>query len=132
MNRNINKRGLSTIEFLFVIIIIFMLVGLIMVFMAAAVKEANDAERRSHIAQLMRILLTLKVYSGTFPVEIHECRIGKDCQVFDKILEEKILDIPVDPRGEDYYYRYVSDGENFILKAILADGSEYVYNTQGK
>lgn len=129
MRNKAYNQGLSTVEFFVVIIIIFCLMGCIMVFMAGAVKEANDAERRSHVAQLMRILLTLKINTGTFPVQAEECSIGKDCEVFDKILADNLLDIPTDPRGPGYYYYYQSDGENFSLRAILGDGTEYIYKT---
>ncbi|MDD4409243.1 MAG: hypothetical protein PHW52_01145 [Candidatus Pacebacteria bacterium] len=120
-------QGLATVEFFVVIIIIFFLIGCIMIFMAGAVKEANDAERKSCIAQLMRILLTLRIDSGEFPIQPMECAIGKDCANFDKILTDKLLYIPKDPRGEGYYYYYRSDGKSFSLKAIMANGSSYVY-----
>jgi len=126
------ESGLATVEFFVVIIIIFLLIGCIMVFMASAMKEANDAQRKAHIAQFMRILLTLKVSSGLFPVQPEECAVGKDCYNLDKVLTEKLLDIPMDPRGEGYYYYYRSDGEDFYLRAVMANGKPYVYNTNNK
>lgn len=123
------KYGLSTVEFLVVIIIIMMLSALVMVFMSVAIKEANDAERKADIAQLMRILLALRIEDEVFPIESEECEIGKNCTLFDKALESKYVEIPNDPRGEGYHYRYRSDGNDFILKATMSDGSVYVYDT---
>jgi type II secretory pathway pseudopilin PulG len=123
------KYGLSTVEFLVVIIIIMMLSALVMVFMSVAIKEANDAERKADIAQLMRILLALRIDKEAFPVEKEECEIGKNCHVFDAALKSKYVEIPNDPRGEGYHYRYSSDGNDFTLKATMSDGSVYVYDT---
>jgi hypothetical protein len=42
------------------------------------------------------------------------------------------VDTPYDPRGEGYYYYYWSDGEDFKLRAIMANGTDYVYSTSKK
>jgi type II secretory pathway pseudopilin PulG len=123
------NQGLSAIEFFVVVIIIGLLTGCIMIFMMSTIQEANDAERRSDIAQLMRILVIAKINDGLFPFESAECEIGNTCSVFDKMLEDQMIDPPKDPRGGENYYRYWSDGFTFILKATMSDDSEYVYDS---
>lgn len=123
------NQGFSTIEFFVVIIIIALLTGLIMVFMMATIKEANDAQRKADIAQLMRVLLVMRVREGIFPLEFTECDLGRNCFVLDKTLESQSVDIPRDPRGGENYYRYQSDGDSFSLKAIMGNNLEYVYDS---
>jgi len=125
-----HKRGISSIEIFMVMIIMFGLMAIIMIATLSAVNAANDAERKSNIAQFMKLIVASRISNGTFPVENKECNIGKDCYVLDQVLySQKLDDIPQDPRGGDNYYKYQSDGHAFIIKCIMANNSEYVYNS---
>jgi hypothetical protein len=113
-----------------VMIIMFGLMAIIMIATLSAVNAANDAERKSNIAQFMKLIVASRISSGTFPVENKECNIGKDCYILDQVLySQKLDDIPQDPRGGDNYYKYQSDGRTFIIKCIMANNSEYIYNS---
>lgn len=104
--------------------------AIIMVATLNVVNAANDAERKTNITQIMKILLAARINNGTFPVELQECNIGKDCNNLDIILHKQRLDeIPKDPRGGENYYKYKSDGNVFTIRCWMADNSEYVYNS---
>ncbi|MCK9578360.1 type II secretion system GspH family protein [bacterium] len=124
------KRGISSIEIILVVIIMFLLMGVIMIATMNVVNAANDAERKSNIAQIMKILLAVRINSGTFPVEESECDVGKNCYNLDEALRKQKLDeIPKDPKGGENYYRYKSNGNSFTIKCWMADNSEYVYDS---
>ncbi|MFA5080261.1 MAG: type II secretion system protein [Candidatus Paceibacterota bacterium] len=124
------RQCFSPIEILMVLIIMFLLMAMIMLATLNAVNAANDAERKSNMAQFMKILLAVRINSGTFPVENVECNIGKDCYNLDPVLHlQKLDDIPQDPRGGNNYYKYQSNGKTFILKCIMGDNKESVYNS---
>ncbi|MDD5639691.1 MAG: hypothetical protein PHR47_02740 [Candidatus Pacebacteria bacterium] len=95
-----------------------------------AVNAATDAERKSNMAQFMKIFLTIRINTGIFPVENTECNIGKDCYNLDSVLRlQKLDNIPQDPRGGNNYYKYQSDGKTFILKCVMGNNKESVYNS---
>ncbi|MFA6348413.1 MAG: hypothetical protein WCX30_03205 [Candidatus Paceibacterota bacterium] len=122
------RQGNSSIEIFVVMIIMFGLMAIIMVATLSAVNATNDAERKSNIAQFMKLIVASRIITGTFPIEKEECNIGKDCYSLDKVLSsQKLDDIPQDPRGGDNYYKYQSDGYTFTLKCTMGDSSEYIY-----
>jgi hypothetical protein len=123
-----HRQGASSIEIFMVMIIMFGLMAIIMIVTLSTVNSANDATRKSNIAQFMKLIVSSRIATGTFPVEIKECNVGKDCYNLDKVLySQKLDDIPQDPRGGDNYYKYRSDGKTFTLKCKMSDSSEYVY-----
>jgi len=124
------SKGISSLEIIMVMVIMFSLMAIIMIATLNVVSAANDAERKSNIAQIMKIILTIRINKGAFPVETTECSIGKDCYNLDEALRKQKLDeIPKDPRGGESYYKYQSNGKTFILKCWMEDSSEYVYNS---
>jgi len=124
------RKGISSVEIIMVMIIMFSLMAIIMIATLNVVNAAKDAERKTNIAQFMKILVAVRINSGSFPIELIECNIGKDCTNLDKVLyKQRLDDIPKDPRGGENYYKYKSDGNVFSIRCWMADNSEYVFTS---
>jgi prepilin-type N-terminal cleavage/methylation domain-containing protein len=124
------NKGFTLIELLVVISIIGILATLMISHYGTAEKSARDAERKSDLNQY-RIALEncASQTGGVYPSRPTEgdASSGVPCTT----LNPNYMSVcPQDPRQEpdgEFYYRYQSDGLNYILWAKTETGSGYWY-----
>jgi general secretion pathway protein G len=120
-----NERGVTLIEMLVVVVIIGLFVGLVSVNMFKKADEAKRTAARAQIANFMQALGLYKLDVGTFPATeqgLEALRVKPDTSTnwSGPYLPQ---DIPMDPWGHPYLYKYPGEhGDEPDLMSLGADG----------
>jgi general secretion pathway protein G len=123
--RRSGQAGVTLIEMLVVVVIIGLFVALVAPNMFRSADKARVTAARSQIEQLMTALGTYKLDTGIFPtteqgLEALRVKPG-DALLWNGPYTEK--EIPKDPWGHDYVYRFPGEhGDGPDLICLGADG----------
>jgi len=121
------KKAFTLIELLVVISIIGILASVLMVSMTSATNSANDAKRKADVNQIVKSLFIYSTSNSTYPVSSTPCNIGNNCPaVVNTALGSSIN--ARDPKSGSYY-TYWSDGENFVVNAVMSDLGNFTYSS---
>ena len=124
-NRRLNSRGITLIEMLVVVTIIALFVGLVGVNIFKKADEAKRVDARAQIANFSNALGLYKLDSGTYPptaIGLAALRVKPDnvAQWNGPYLAK---DVPLDPWGRAYLYKYPGDhGDEPEIISLGADG----------
>lgn len=127
---NTLKQAFTLIELLVVIVIIGIITGIIVISLGDARDNARDAVRKADINQLSKAVMIYNTdnQESSLPVSEEGCNIGDEglegCD--DEIFGT--ANVLKDPIG--LHYKYFSDGNNYILSAKLADGTDYCFRSE--
>jgi len=121
------KKGFTLIELLVVIAIIGILAGVIIVSMTSATNSADDAKRKADINQIVKSLFIYNTSNPTYPVSSTPCNIGNNCPAAVNTALGSSINAR-DPKSGSYY-TYLSDGNTFIINAVMSDSSTYSFNS---
>ncbi|HEX3743734.1 MAG TPA: type II secretion system major pseudopilin GspG [Bryobacteraceae bacterium] len=123
--RRRGQAGVTLIEMLVVVVIIGLFVALVAPNMFRSADKARVTAARSQIEQLMTALGTYKLDTGLFPTTeqgLEALRVKPaDSTMWNGPYTEK--EIPKDPWGHDFVYRFPGDhGDGPDLICLGADG----------
>jgi len=122
------KKGFTLIELLVVIAIIGILSGFIALMMNGAVDAANDARRRTDIANLYTNILSSGTLVGTYPNLAANINGSSTPEELQQYISPSNNQLPEDPTNKNSYF-YSSNGEDFLVGAVLSNGSCFVKST---
>ena len=124
-SRKNNSRGITLIEMLVVVTIIALFVGLVGVNVFKKADEAKRVDARAQIANFSNALGLYKLDSGTYP----PTALGMAAL---RVKPENVLqwngpymskDVPLDPWGRAYLYKYPGEhGDDPDIISLGADG----------
>lgn len=127
IGRRNRQRGITLIEMLVVVVIIGLFVGLVGVNLFKQGDKAKVVAAKTQVANFKNVLGLYKLDTGTYPstaMGLAALRVKPETMpnwagpYLDK-------DIPMDPWGRPYLYKYPGDhGDEPDLKSLGADGQE--------
>src|SRR5215469_1747235 len=121
-----SERGVTHIEMLVVVVIIGLFVGLVSVNMFKKADEAKRTAAHAQIANFMQALGLYKLDTGTFPSTdqgLQALRVKPDANTNNWNGPYLPQDIPMDPWGRPYLYKYPGDhGDEPDVLSLGADG----------
>lgn len=127
IRRRNSQRGITLIEMLVVVVIISLFVGLVGVNVFKKGDEAKRVAAKTEISNLMNALGLYKLDTGTYPptaVGLAALRVKPD-NMPNWAGPYLAKDIPMDPWGRPFLYKYPGDhGEEPDLKSLGADGQD--------
>jgi general secretion pathway protein G len=124
-NRRKSQRGITLIEMLVVVVIIGLFVGLVGINMFKQADKAKVTAARANISTFMQALGLYKLDTGTYPTTeqgLQALRVKPEDmpQWAGPYLK---ADIPLDPWGRPYQYKYPGDhGDDPDVISLGADG----------
>jgi general secretion pathway protein G len=124
-NRRKSQRGITLIEMLVVVVIIGLFVGLVGLNMFQKADAAKRTAARANISTFMQALGLYKLDTGTYPTTeqgLNALRVKPDAadQWAGPYLK---ADIPLDPWGRPYLYKYPGEhGDDPDVVSLGADG----------
>jgi general secretion pathway protein G len=124
-NRRKSQRGITLIEMLVVMVIIGLFVGLVSINMFKQADRAKVTRARADISTFMQALGLYKLDTGTYPATeqgLQALRVKPEdvTQWAGPYLK---ADIPLDPWGHPYLYKYPGDhGDDPDVISLGADG----------
>jgi len=124
-NKKNKTKGFTLIELLVVVAIIGMLATIVLVSLNTARAKARDTRR---LADLRQVSLALEMHyddGNSYP------GTSGSCSVIPEVLATSYLGaIPEDPGATtDYAYGVKSDGQSYVLKAILENSNNPALNS---
>ena len=124
------KKAFTLVELLVVISIIGILATLTLASFTQAQKQARDTQRKSDIKQYQTLLESYANNNGgAYPIYTRQLIPDTLCTTLG--LSSCIID-PKTTSPQVYYYRYASDGTEYVLIADLEGGTYYYVCSSGR
>ena len=123
--RNRGQAGVTLIEMLVVVVIIGLFVALVAPNMFRSADKARVTAARSQIEQLMTALGTYKLDTGLFPTTEQGLQALRTKPAYSTMWSGPYMDkeIPKDPWGHDYIYRFPGEhGDGPDITSLGQDG----------
>lgn len=116
---HINKKGFTLIEILIVVIIIGLLASLVAPRLFTKVDKARINTAKAQIELLCSAIDTYRLDLGKFPTSLTELRVSAEEKWDGPYLPK---DIPLDPWGNAYVYKYPGEHGPYDIVSYGADG----------